>query len=82
MKSSEILLSLEYEDLDVFKNPFGICVRYRNAEIKDGYFLKTEYGTGKDFEAACDDYLNKIRGKKLVFNAFSKKDRKEVTVLG
>ena len=80
MKSSEILLSLN-EPLEVLKNPNGICVEYKNSEIKDGYFLKTECGTGENFESACDDYLNKIRGKKLVFNACTSY-RKEVTVIG
>lgn len=80
MKSSKILLSLD-EHLEVFKNSNGVCVEYKNSEIKDGYFLKTEWGAGKDFESACDDYLNKIRGKKLVFNACTSY-RKEVTVIG
>jgi hypothetical protein len=80
MKSSEILLSLD-EHLEVFKNSRGICVEYKNAEIKDGYFLVSTFGVGEDFEAACDDYLRKIRGKKLVFNACTSY-RKEVTVLG
>ena len=80
VRSSEILLSLD-EHLEVFKNSSGVCVEYKNSEIKDGYFLKTEYGTGKDFESACDDYLKKIRGKKLVFNACTSY-RKEVTVIG
>ncbi len=80
MKSSEILLSLD-EHLEVFKNSMGICVEYKNSEVKDGYFLVSTYGIGEDFETACDDYLNKIRGKKLVFNACSS-SRKEVTVIG
>lgn len=80
MKSSEILLSLD-EHLEVFKNSSGVCVEYKNSEIKDGYFLVSTFGVGEDFETACDDYLNKIRGKKLVFNACTKY-RKEVTVIG
>ena len=47
IKSSEILLSLD-EHLEVFKNSSGVCVEYKNAEIKDGCFLKTEYGTGEN----------------------------------
>ena len=81
MKSSEILLLLDECRLEVFKNRLGVCVKYQNAEIKDGAFLIGEYGTGIDFESACDDYLNKIRGKKLVFNACSN-NRKEIMVLG
>lgn len=80
MKSSEILLSLG-EHLEVFKNGLGVCVDYKNAEVKDGMFLISEFGVGKDFESACDDYMNKIRGKKLVFNAYSSA-RREVQVLG
>ena len=81
MKSSEVLLSLDNECLEVFKTCRGVCVKYRNAEIKDGMFLISEYGTGIDFESACDDYLKKIRGKKLVFNAETK-NRTEIVVLG
>ena len=74
MKSSDILLSLG-EHLEVFKNSLGVCVEYKGAEVKD------EFGVGRDFESACDDYMNKIRGKKLVFNACSSA-RREVQVLG
>ncbi len=81
VKSSETLLSLEGEHLEVFRNPDGVCVLYKNAEIKDGCVLVSEYGVGTDFESACDDYLRKIRGKKLVFHAYSE-CRKEVIVLG
>ena len=82
MKSSDILLSLDMADLEVSKNSSGgINVRYAGAEIKDGIFLVSSYGRGKDFEEACDDYLSQIRGKTLVFDAHSE-DRREVTVLG
>lgn len=81
MKSSEVLLSLDDEHLEVFKNRLGVCVKYKGTEVKDGMFLISEYGIGADFESACDDYLNKIRGKKLVFNAHSN-NRKEIMVLG
>lgn len=80
-KSSDILLSLDKERLEVFKNVNGICVNYKNCEIKDGDFLISTYGTGTDFESACDDYLDKIRGKKLVFNACYS-NRTEIMVLG
>ena len=81
MKSSEILLSLDDGHLEVFNNCHGICVHYKGAEIKDGDFLIGAYGVGVDFESACDNYLEQIRGKKLVFNAFSN-DRIEIQVLG
>lgn len=81
MKSSDILLSLDNKHLDVFRIKDFVCVSYRNAEIKDGCFLKTEWGEGLDFESACDNYLSKIRGKRLVFNADSN-NREDVMVLG
>ena len=81
MKSSEVLLSLSGERLEVFKNKSDVCVKYNGAEIKNGDFLIDTYGTGTNFESACDDYLNKIRGKRLVFNAYTI-NRKEIMVLG
>lgn len=82
MKSSLILLSLENERLVVWKIDNNIvCVRYENCEIKDGCALLTTFGRGSDFEDACRDYLAKIRGKTLVFNAYNE-TRREVTVLG
>ena len=82
VKSSDILLSLEMEDLEVSKNSSGgINVCYKDADIKDGIFLVSCLGRGKDFEEACDDYLTQIRGKTLVFNAHDE-NRREVTVLG
>lgn len=82
MKSSNILRSLEGEELEVSMNNSGeINVCYKGAEIKDGIFLIASYGRGKDYEEACDDYLSQIRGKTLVFDAYSKY-RREVTILG
>ena len=81
MKSSDILLSLGGERLEVFKNKDGVCVLYKDSEISDGLFLITTYGTGTDFESACDDYLAKIRGQKLVFNVGTE-NRHEVMVIG
>lgn len=82
MKSSDILLLLDGEHLEVSKNSSGgINVRYQGAEIKDGMFLICDLGCGRDFEEACDNYLSKIRGKKLVFDAYTE-DRREIIVLG
>lgn len=81
MKSSEILLTLDHARLLVWvvdKNVY--CVKYEWADVKDGDVLVGTFGRGTDFESACEDYLNKIRGKTLVFNHFGK--NKEVTVLG
>lgn len=81
MKSSELLLRLDGERLEVFYNVHGTCVRYKGAEIKEGTFLTSVYGVGNDFESACDDYIRQIRGKRLVFDAYSNK-RREIMVLG
>lgn len=82
MKSSDFLLSLDDEYLEVSKTKDGdVAVCYRGAEIKDGMFLISDKGKGKDFEEACDDYLSKIKGKRLVFNACSNK-RREIAILG
>ena len=81
MKSSELLLSLDGEHLEVFRNVRGICVEYKGAEVKEGMFLKDAYGVGEDFESACDDYIKQIRGKTLVFGACTN-SRREVKILG
>lgn len=82
MKASEILLCLDSARLTVFKiNSEGIGVHYECCDVKDGCCLVGVFGVGNDFESACEDYLSKIRGKTLVFNA-EKQTRKEVTVLG
>ena len=82
MKSSDILLSLDFARLEVWKvcaNTF--CVAYANCSVKDrDGALSGEFGRGTDFETACDSYLSKIRGKTLIFEKFGK--RREVTVLG
>lgn len=81
-RASKILLSLDGAALIAFETVGAeIGVRYENCDIKDGDMLVCEFGTGDDFEAACADYLGKIRGKTLVFNAMSK-SRTEIKVLG
>lgn len=80
MNAQDILLSLG-EWLEVWKVPNGeVAAAYKNSEVKEGHFLKGTYGTGKTFEDACEDYLNQLHGKTLVFNAYSG-NRKEVRVL-
>ena len=74
MKASEILLSLGNESLEVWRyqtNSGGIGVCYKGCEIKDGPFLIGAHGRGTTFEEACESYLEKIKGKTLVFNAYS-----------
>ena len=81
-KASDILLSLECAHLEVWKLKGDIvCVAYKGADVKDGPALRGVFGSGGTFEGACHDYLSKIRGKTLVFNAFHA-NRHEVTVLG
>ena len=80
MNAVDRLLSLQPHNLVVFKDVKGnICVEYQNCEIKDGYFLLGIPGRGATFEEACEDYMNTIAGKTLVFNSYG--NRKEVTVL-
>lgn len=82
MKASDILLSLEFAYLEVSKDVGGrVMVDYRNCEVKEGCFLRSSPGRGQNFEEACEDYLNQIRGKTLVFNTYSD-SRKEIKVLG
>lgn len=81
MKASEKLLNLKGRMLSVGKNINGkVYVHYERCDIKDGCFLIGSYGTGSDFESACEDYLNKISGHTIVFNAESS-NREEVKVL-
>lgn len=66
--------------LEVWKLPGGfIAVAFAGVEVKDGYFLKGEYGAGTTFEDACTDYLKKISGKTLVYYDWG--TRMEATVL-
>lgn len=82
-KSSDILLSLNGHNLEVWKATGDvICVRYVDSYIKDGPVLVGTCGRGGTFEGACHDYLAEIRGKTLVFHAYDEDKRTEVTVLG
>lgn len=78
-QASKLLLTMESEHLEVWNVGADVCVCYANCEVKDGAFLIGEFGIGKNFEEACEDYLAKIRGKTLVFHACTSR-RKEVTV--
>lgn len=48
-------------------------------EVKEGVILAGYYGTGTDPDDAILDYLDKIRGQKIVLRAYSK-DRAEYNV--
>lgn len=67
MRASEKLLNLGKRIL-VDKNIYGkVYVHYENCYVKDDCFLVGAYGTGNNFEEACEDYLNEISGKTIVF---------------
>ena len=79
MKASERLLNTEYS-LVVFKMVNGkIGVHFENCEVKDGCFLIGAFGRGNTFEEACENYLEQIQGKTLVFNIYG--NRKEVVLI-
>lgn len=80
MNSIDRLLKLDIAPLHVYASRQYIHVKYAGSEVIKGMFLTTEFGEGLDFQSACDDYLNKISGKTLVFNAYCE-NRKEVNVL-
>ena len=83
MTALERLLTAGYH-LDVFKwdngHESGIGVHFLNCEIKDGMFLVSDFGRGTTIEEACEDYIKKIIGKLLVFNA-CQDCRKEVKII-
>lgn len=56
-------------------------VEYEDSFIEDGTGLIGVHGVGNTFESACEDYLNKITGKKLVFNPSNEERRFEVVIL-
>lgn len=66
MKAIDILLSLQNRELQISKAFDGaIHVSYYCADVKDGFFLVSAYGVGGSIDDACEDYLNKIRGKRF-----------------
>lgn len=80
MDSITRLLNLN-EHLEVWRIPSGeIAVSFSGCEIKDGDFLVSAFGTGKTFEEAADNYMDKISGKRLIFGAYTN-HRREVVVL-
>ncbi len=74
MTALERLLNTGYH-LDVFQWNNGrerrVGVRIQDAEIKDGSFLVSDYGTGPSLEDACNDYICKISNKTVVFHAYT-----------
>lgn len=75
------LLQLDHHYLNVWMLDDGnYAVAYQGADVKDGIGLLGVFGKGQSFELACADYMTRIRGKKLVFDADSE-NRKEVFVM-
>lgn len=80
-KSAEKMLLSLGKHLEVWILPDGkIAVSYQKCEVKEGCFLKSFFGTGETFNDACEDYLDNLHGKTLVFDAYSS-NREEVKVL-
>ena len=48
---------------------------FENAEIKEGGCLAGVYGNGKTATEAVLNYVEQIRGKRIVFDAFGKNRR-------
>ena len=90
MKASDILLTLTGKPLKVWAEegnimemrPYRVCVKYAWSSVEGAE--RDVYGYGKDFEEACDIYLDMIRGRTLVFANGDDKDTKQevVRVLG
>lgn len=79
-----------YEFADIIDQQLNIT-RYSNqnnrwsasfnaGEVKEGPMLVGEYGNGHNSDEAIEDYLTKIRGKRVVFNAMSDKYRCEYVI--
>ena len=79
MKASDRLLKLDSHHLDVSMAADKIRVQYQDADVLEPPMRVSTFGRGDSFEEACEDYLNKISGKTLVFGYGE--TRKEVTVL-
>lgn len=79
MKAYERLMNLKHHRIEVFRVENKIAVTYSDSDISDGVVRKGVFGVGATFEDACEDYLNKISGQKLVFGVGE--DREEVIVL-
>ena len=76
---------LDLLDLDLlvtrYANQKGrFSASFRNTDVKEGIMLCGAYGDGKDYHSAVEDYLKKIRGRRIVINAGDKERRREFTV--
>lgn len=65
------------------KTLLNVSVQYECCYVKDSLrssVMSSVFGIGNTFEEACDDYLNKISGKVLIFETLSG-NRETVAVL-
>lgn len=93
MTAFERLMSLSGKPLEVtgVKRCSGIlgdsmldvAVQYSKCYVKDylhSPIMSSVFGRGHTFEEACEDYINKISGKVLIFETLSG-GRETITVL-
>jgi hypothetical protein len=64
-----------------FSNQSGrwICM-FDHSLIKDGGLLIAEYGNGSTPDEAINEYMENIRGKVIVFDAYDNENRQEYYV--
>lgn len=80
MNPSGVLLKVPGTELVVSCVDGEYRVQFAKAEVKNGIFLRGECGRGSTFEMACEDYMMRISGQTIVFDAYSS-NRREVTCL-
>jgi len=53
--------------------------QFERGEIKDGIFLVGEYGNGQTPDEAIQDYVEKIRGTRIVFSGYGERHEYNVS---
>jgi hypothetical protein len=56
------------------------CADFDSCEIVDGCILTSAHGNAQTPEEAIEEYLEQIRGKRIIFNAMDKEKRREYEV--
>ena len=51
--------------VDYYGGTYSVCYQYTGIRVSAGV-CQTEIGSGPSFEAACEDYLRRIRGKTMI----------------
>ena len=67
-------------DISWYERGKQFHVKFENVEIKDGSFLISDSGRHFDRIEAINDYIKNIRGKIIVYCAYSKNARREIIV--